>query len=85
MPRKNDPRRKGDERPRKHVKGVPLTLTPTHNQPFRWLPRHGEPSCIGEWLTQRTITALAWLPFYTAVVATLVLLIALFGVPWIDA
>lgn len=79
-----DRRREGDVRPRKHTKGVPLNLHPAHGQSFRWLPRHGEPSCIGEWVSQRTITALAWLPFYTALVATLVLLVLVFGVPFMD-
>lgn len=72
--KETDERRKGDERPRKHVAGVPLNLSPTHEQPFRWLPRHGEPSCIGEWFTQRAIKALARLPVYTAVISTLVLI-----------
>jgi hypothetical protein len=68
-----DQRREGDERPRKHVQGVALTLTPAHNQPFRWLPRHGQPSCIGERATQTAIRCLAWAPLYTAVVVTLML------------
>ena len=60
-----------------------MNLHPAHDQPFRWLPRQGEPSCIGEWLSQRAITALAWLPFYTALVATLALLVLIFGVPFV--
>jgi hypothetical protein len=61
-----------------------LNLHPTHNQPFRWLPRHGEPSCVGEWLSQRFIVVVAWLPVYTAIVVTLALLVLLFGVPWVE-
>ena len=61
-----------------------MNLHPAHGQPFRWLPRHGEPSCIGEWLTQRGITVIAYLPVYTALVATLVLIVAVFGVPFLD-
>jgi hypothetical protein len=71
----SDRRRKGDERPFRHTKGVPLNLTPTHDESFRWLPRHGEPSCIGEWVTQRMIQVLAYLPVYTAVVVTLCLIV----------
>lgn len=73
-----DERRKGDERPTKHDRKIPLNLTPTHNQPFRWLPRHGEPSCIGEWFTQQAIRQIARAPVYTFIVAVLTLLAVLF-------
>ena len=75
-------RRKGDTRAFDHVKGVPLRLTPTHNEPIRWHPRHGDPSCIIEWLAQTT-----WehrILVYIAVVTTLTFWTAVFGVPaWI--
>ena len=51
-----------------------LALWPTSG-PFRWLPRQGKPTCIGECLAQRVIKGLAWLPVYTAVVVTLCLLV----------
>lgn len=76
-----DRRRPGDERPRKHVKGVPLNLTPTQ-RPIRWLPRYGDPTCLLEWVAQRTITALAYLPVYTAIVATLCLVVLVLGPPF---
>lgn len=60
-------RRKGDERPKQHAHGVPLNLHPDHDEPFRWLPRHGEPSCIGEWLTQKTLKGLSWFPIYATI------------------
>jgi hypothetical protein len=84
-PRTPDGRRKGDERPRRHRPGVDLTLTPAHGEPFRWLPRHGEPSCIGEWVTQQAIRWLAWLPLYTALIATLVLLVLVFDIPYLES
>jgi hypothetical protein len=70
-----DRRRKGDERPYRRKKGVPLNLTPTHAESFRWLPRQGEPSCIGEWFTQCFIRVVAFLPVYTAIVVTLCLVV----------
>jgi hypothetical protein len=72
-----DERRKGDERPLKHDQHVALTLTPAEGQPFRWLPRHGQPSCIGEWSAQHTVRFLAWLPVYVGIVVTLILVIQL--------
>ena len=47
-----DPRRKGDRRPLHHDRGVALTLTPDGGEPFRYLPRHGDPYCIGEAVSQ---------------------------------
>ncbi len=75
METENDERREGDERPTKHKKGVSLTLTPAHDEPFRWLPKHGEPSCIGEWASQHFIKTMAWWPVYTGTVSTLILII----------
>lgn len=77
-------RRKDDQRPYQHTPGLALTLTPDGDEPFRWLPRHGQPSCIGEWVTQHAIKAAAWAPLYTAVVVTLTLLVFVFGVPFVE-
>jgi hypothetical protein len=79
-----DKRRKGDKRPVEHDPEASLTLLPAHDEPFRWLPRHGEPSCIGEWLSQQAVRGIAYLPVYTAIVTTLVLLVLVFGVPWMS-
>jgi hypothetical protein len=76
-----DRRRKGDDRPYRHAKGVPLNLHPTHMESFRWLPRQGEPSCVGEWLSQQFLRTLAWWPVYTGLIVTLILLIQVFH-PW---
>ena len=51
-----------------------LSLTPSSGH-FRWLPRHGKPTCLGECLVQRFVKGFAWLPVYTAVVVTLCLLV----------
>jgi hypothetical protein len=59
----------------KHDQHVTLTLTPAENRPFRWLPKHGQPYCIGEWATQHAVRFLAWLPVYSAIILTLILII----------
>lgn len=60
----------------------PLPLRPPNGRyPSRWLPRHGKPVCMVEWLSQNTVKLLAHLPVYTAVVATLTLLVLIFGLP----
>lgn len=78
-----DSRRRGDLRPYRPTEAVSLTLLPAHGQPFRWLPRHGEPLCIGEWFSHMMIRVFASLPVYTAVFATLTLLVVLLGVPYL--
>lgn len=52
--------------------------------PIRWLPRHGYPRSNGEWILQKAIQTIAFLPVYTALVVTLVLLVLVFGVPFLD-
>lgn len=59
-----------------------LTLAPSRDA-FRWLPRHGKPTRGLERLTQGTVRGLAMLPVYTALIVTLVLLLQIFGVPFI--
>ncbi len=78
-----DKRRKGDTRPLEHYDPeVSLTLLPAEDRPFRWLPKHGQPYCIGEWLTQHVYEAR--LEVYTAIIVTLVLLVLIWGVPgWV--
>lgn len=46
----------------------------------RWLPRDGEPLTYLEWLSQSTIRFVAYLPIYTAIVVTLVLLAQIFDI-----
>lgn len=36
----------------------------TQQSTFRLLPRHGEPTSIFEWITQRSIRCLAFPPIY---------------------
>jgi hypothetical protein len=72
-----DERREGDTRPLEHDARVSLTLTPAEDRPFRWLPRHGQPYCIGEWATQHVIRLLAWAPLYVALIVTLILVVQL--------
>lgn len=45
-----------------------------------WLPRDGDPLSYLEWVSQSVIKFIAWLPVYTAIVVTLVLLVQIFGV-----
>lgn len=49
--------RPGDSRPLTRQPGTALALRP--NRPLRLLPRHGHPYCAVEWVTQRTVKALA--------------------------
>jgi hypothetical protein len=53
-------------------------LTPAEDRPFRWLPRHGQPYCIGEWAAQHLIRLAAWLPVYIAVIVTLIVAFQVF-------
>lgn len=76
-----DRRRRGDTRPlTKDSNG--LTWKP--GRPVRWLPRHGDPYCVLEWTSQRAIKTLALLPVYIALVVTVMLMIMIFGVPFVD-
>lgn len=50
--------------------------------PFRVLPRHGEPTSILEWVTQTCITALACFPIYAVVVGLLTLIAWVWVVPF---
>lgn len=68
----SDGRRHGDHK-------VVLTWTPGE-PPFRWLPRHGEPSCVLEFISQQLMRFAAYLPVYTAAVSTLTLVIILWVV-----
>lgn len=68
-----------------HAPARRLKLWPeSSGQPFRWLPRQGPPSWIGEWLSQAIVKALAYLPIYTSIIVTLIILLQLFGVPFIE-
>ncbi len=67
-------RRKGDDRSLDR-ESVPLNLAPTHNDPMRWLPRHGNPTCLIEWLSQGTTHHRVVL--YIAFVVTLTLVVQL--------
>lgn len=79
-----DDRREGDERPLIRSSEISLTWRPSHNYPFRWLPRHGEPLCIAEWVSHQIVRSLAFLPIYSAIVVTITLLLVIFGVPFVQ-
>ncbi len=53
----------------------PVTFRPQPDKPSHWLPKQGHPLSIAEWMSQYFIRFFAWLPAYTAVVLTLVLII----------
>lgn len=57
----------------------PASFGPTPLGHFRWLPRHGPPVCVVEWLAQALVRLTAWLPFYIALVVTLILLVQAWG------
>lgn len=50
---------------------------------FCWLPRQGNPISRMEWIVQTTIKVIAFLPVYTAIVVTLILLLHVFGIPFV--
>lgn len=50
----------------------------------RWLPRQGEPLCLAELVSQSLIKAIAYLPIYTAIVATLTFCAVVFGIPFLE-
>lgn len=78
-----DSRRAGDTRSYRRDPSIGLTWVPARDVPFRWLPRHGEPWCVFEWITQETIKMIAWFPVYLAIFLILTLLVQIFGVPFI--
>lgn len=65
-------RRSGDVRPLVSDRKERLAWHPT--MPIRWLPRHGQPGCFVEVLSQAIVRGAAWLPLYTALIATLTLI-----------
>ena len=69
-------RRNGDTRPFESPVKERLAWHPL--LPIRWLPRHGQPGCLIEWVSQKFVRLSAWLPFYIAVIATLTLVVVLF-------
>ena len=75
MEMENDNRREGDERPIHHDEKLHLHLSPDQGEPFRFLPKHGDPYCIGEWASQHFVKTIAYWPIYSSIVSTLILVI----------
>lgn len=70
-------RRKGDDRAFIHDPSKRLRLWPAKGYPFRWQPKHGEPGCFGESVTQAL-----WrhrIALYIAVVVTLTLAVQIWN------
>lgn len=59
-----------------------LAFLPKNGDPRSWLPRNGLPHSVVELLVQRLIRVLSFLPVYTAVIVTCIILIQVFGLPW---
>ena len=53
-----------------------------YKRPFHWLPCQGEADSTLERIIQGGIKLIAWLPVYTALIATITLLLIIFGVPF---
>lgn len=68
-------------RPR-HTQDASLTWKLFHGENLRFLPRQGEPISVWEWSCQLIVKCVAFLPVYTAIIVTLVLLVQLFGLPF---
>lgn len=66
-----------------HGSSTRLSWRFSHDQGLHFLPRQGEPFTVYEWVCQKMIKALAFLPIYIAIVVTLVLYIELFGIPFV--
>jgi len=58
-----------------------LGLRHPSGESYRWLPRHGEPLWVVEWLTQRSIKYLACFPIYFIVIALLTVVAQFWIVP----
>lgn len=79
----SDTRRAGDRRPFIRDPNVNLTWIPSLHEPIRWLPRNGEPFSVAERTSQIIIKTIAYLPIYIAIIVTAVLLVQIFGVPFV--
>lgn len=67
-------RRAGDTRPLRNPAG---RVTEPMPGPTRWLPQHGDPFCLLEWLSQSIVKLIAYLPVYVAIVVTITLVFVL--------
>lgn len=65
--------RPGDTIPHQHDLPVRLCL----HRPVRWLPRHGQPVCAIEWVTQHTLKTVAFPVVYAALLLIACLLVYL--------
>jgi hypothetical protein len=74
--------RKGDTRPLVFPKAHVLAFWP--EKPLRWLPRHGEPICVIEWVTQNIVKTLAHPFVYFSLLAVSSALVAVFGPPFVS-
>lgn len=63
--------------------GEKLTWRLSRDLSPHWLPRAGKPVCVWDWLSQKVIKTIAFLPVYTAVVATITMCLYIFGVPFV--
>lgn len=70
-------RRSGDTRPFESARKERLAWHPT--LPIRWLPRHGNPGCLVEWLSQGIVKWAAYLPVYIAIIVALTVVVVLLG------
>lgn len=48
------------------------------SNPFRWLPSHGQPLSIGEWIFQNIVRVIAWLPVYVTLTIVAAVLMKFF-------
>jgi len=53
------------------------------NHSFKWLPSQGAPLTNSERVVQNIIKVCSILPVYTAIIVTLVLLLEIFGIPFV--
>lgn len=63
--------------------GEKLTWRLSRDLSPHWLPRSGKPVCAWDWLVQKFIKIVAFLPVYTALIVTIVLYLEINGVPFV--
>lgn len=57
-----------------------LRILPERGQKFHALPKHGNPSSVAEYLIQTIVKYFAFLPVYTALLVTIIIVILAFDI-----
>lgn len=63
--------------------GKDLRTFPNFSEPLRLLPRHGKPTCYLEWVSQKTIKSIAFLPVYISLFVVLTAVTCIWIMPYV--